>query len=311
MQTEILKAALNRLSAAVAVRRPALKERARQYALLMRLNKPIGIFLLLWPALWALWIAGAGKPDVWVVTVFVLGVVLMRSAGCVINDYADRNIDRHVARTRDRPITAGRVAPMEALIVFAVLCLLAFGLVLTLNPLTIKLAFIGVLLAASYPFAKRYTHLPQVHLGAAFGWAVPMAYAAQTGSISNTGWLLFIATLLWATVYDTMYAMVDREDDRKIGVRSTAILFGELDRLIIGLLQLTFFTVLILVGRQAQLGLLYYLGIAAAAGFALYHQYLIRTREPAQCFKAFLNNSWLGFAVFAGIVAHYWQGGSG
>lgn len=310
MQTEILKASLSRLRAAVAAHAPALKERLYQYALLMRLNKPIGIFLLLWPALWALWIAGAGKPDGWVVVVFVLGVVLMRSAGCVINDYADRNIDRHVARTRDRPIAAGRVAPKEALILFAVLCLLAFGLVLTLNPLTIKLSLIGVLLAASYPFAKRYTYLPQVHLGAAFGWAVPMAYAAETGAISNAGWLLFIATLLWATVYDTIYAMVDRADDLRIGVKSTAILFGELDRLIIGLLQLTFFAVLLIVGQQAHLGLFYYLGLGTAAGFALYHQYLIRTREHAQCFKAFLNNHWLGLSVFAGIVLHYVTAGS-
>ncbi len=303
MQAATLKADLKRLGAFI-------KERARQYALLMRLNKPIGIFLLLWPTLWALWIAGAGTPDVGVVVVFVLGVVLMRSAGCVINDYADRDIDRHVARTRERPITAGRVAPKEALLLFALLCLLAFGLVLTMNPLTIKLSFIGALLALSYPFAKRYTHLPQVHLGVAFGWAVPMAYAAQTGSISNTGWLLFIATLLWATVYDTMYAMADRADDLRVGVKSTAILFGELDRLIIGLLQLTFFAVLLIVGRQAHLGLFYYLGLGVAAGFALYHQYLIRRREPAQCFKAFLNNSWLGLAVFAGIVLHYVTVGS-
>ncbi len=298
MQAETLKADLKRLGAFI-------KERARQYALLMRLNKPIGIFLLLWPTLWALWIAGEGTPDAGVVVVFVLGVVLMRSAGCVINDYADRDIDRHVARTRERPITAGRVAPKEALLLFALLCLLAFGLVLTMNPLTIKLSFIGALLALSYPFAKRYTHLPQVHLGAAFGWAVPMAYAAQTGSISNTGWLLFIATLLWATVYDTMYAMADRADDLRVGVKSTAILFGELDRLIIGLLQLTFFAVLLIVGWQTHLGLFYYLGLGVAAGFALYHQYLIRRREPAQCFKAFLNNSWLGLAVFAGIVTYY------
>ncbi len=298
MQTETLKADLSRL-------RALIKERARQYALLMRLNKPIGIFLLLWPTLWALWIAGEGTPDVGVAVVFVLGVVLMRSAGCVINDYADRDIDRRVARTRERPITAGRVTPKEALLLFALLCLLAFGLVLTMNPLTIKLSFIGALLALSYPFAKRYTHLPQVHLGAAFGWAVPMAYAAQTGAISNTGWLLFIATLLWATVYDTMYAMADRADDLRVGVKSTAILFGELDRLIIGLLQLTFFAVLLIVGRQAHLDLFYYLGLGVAAGFALYHQYLIRRREPAQCFKAFLNNSWLGLAVFAGIVLHY------
>ncbi len=303
MQTETLKADLKRLGALIG-------ERARQYALLMRLNKPIGIFLLLWPTLWALWIAGEGTPDAGVVVVFVLGVVLMRSAGCVINDYADRDIDRHVARTRERPITAGRVAPEEALLLFALLCLLAFGLVLTMNPLTIKLSFIGALLALSYPFAKRYTHLPQVHLGAAFGWAVPMAYAAQTGSISNTGWLLFIATLLWATVYDTMYAMADRADDLRVGVKSTAILFGELDRLIIGLLQLTFFAVLLIVGRQAHLGLFYYLGLGVAAGFALYHQYLIRRREPAQCFKAFLNNSWLGLAVFVGIVLHYVTAGS-
>ncbi len=298
MQAETLKARLNRL-------RALIKERARQYALLMRLNKPIGIFLLLWPTLWALWIAGEGSPDAGVVVVFVLGVALMRSAGCVINDYADRDIDRYVARTRERPITAGRVAPKEALLLFALLCLLAFGLVLTMNPLTIKLSFIGALLVVSYPFAKRYTYLPQIHLGTAFGWAVPMAYAAQTGAISNTGWLLFIATLLWATVYDTMYAMVDRADDLRVGVKSTAILFGELDRLIIGLLQLTFFAVLLIVGRQAHLGLFYYLGLSAAAGFALYHQYLIRRREPAQCCKAFLNNNWLGLAVFAGIVSHY------
>ncbi len=282
-----------------------LKERLVQYALLMRLHRPIGIFLLLWPTLWALWLAGAGQPDPKVLLVFVLGVVLMRSAGCVINDYADRGFDPHVARTRDRPVAAGRVSPREALVLFALLCLAAFGLVLLLNRLTVLLSLGGAALAAVYPFMKRYTHLPQVFLGAAFGWAVPMAFAAQTGSVPKLAWLLFVATVLWATVYDTMYGMVDRDDDLQIGVRSTAILFGESDRLILAVLQVVFLLTLVLVGQEAGMQGYYYLGVLLAAGLSLYQQYLIRRREPARCFQAFLNNNWLGAAVFAGIVLDY------
>ncbi len=282
-----------------------LKERLVQYALLMRLHRPIGIFLLLWPTLWALWLAGAGQPDPKVLLVFVLGVVLMRSAGCVINDYADRGFDPHVARTRDRPLAAGRVSPREALGLFALLCLAAFGLVLLLNRLTVLLSLGGAVLATAYPFMKRYTHLPQVVLGAAFGWAVPMAFAAQTGGVPKLAWLLFVATVLWATVYDTMYGMVDRDDDLQIGVRSTAILFGESDRLILAVLQVLFLFTLVLVGQEAGLQGYYYLGVLLAAGLSLYQQYLIRRREPARCFQAFLNNNWLGAAVFAGIVLDY------
>ena len=280
-------------------------ERLRQYALLMRLHKPIGILLLLWPMLWALWIAAAGHPDTRVLLVFVLGVVLMRSAGCVINDYADRDFDPHVRRTRERPIAAGRVAPREALVLFTVLCLASFMLVLLMNRLTILLSLIGVLLAATYPFTKRYTQLPQVYLGAAFGWAVPMVFAAQTGAVPGIAWLIFGANILWATVYDTMYAMVDREDDLRIGVKSTAILFGDADRLLIGLLQVLLMACLIGVGLGAGLGTGYYVGLAAAACFALYQQYLIRERRAERCFQAFLNNNWFGAAVFAGIAVDY------
>jgi len=282
-----------------------MKQRLLQYAYLMRLHRPIGIFLLLWPALWALWIAGEGSPDPLVLFVFVAGVVLMRSAGCVINDYADRDFDPHVARTRERPIAAGQVTPREALILFAVLCLLALGLVLLLNSLTIWLSLVGALLAVTYPFMKRYTHLPQVYLGAAFGWAVPMAFAAQTGEVPRVAWLLFVATILWATAYDTMYGMVDREDDLKIGVKSTAILFGESDRLIIAIIQSVLLLALVLAGQAAGLGVYYYFGLLLATTLLVYQQYLIRERRPAACFKAFLNNNWFGAAVFGGIVLDY------
>jgi 4-hydroxybenzoate polyprenyltransferase len=285
-----------------------IRQRVMLYARLMRLDKPIGIYLLLWPTLWALWIAGEGKPDLLVLGVFVLGVILMRSAGCVINDYADRNIDPHVARTRNRPIASGEVTPREALILFGVLCVLAFMLVLLMNPLTVYLSFIAVALAALYPFMKRYTHLPQVVLGAAFGWAVPMAFAAQTGEVPRVAWLLFVATVLWATAYDTMYGMVDREDDLKIGVKSTAILFGESDRVVTGVLQLLALGALALAGQAALLGGYFYFGLALAAGLALYQQYLIRERDPAACFRAFLNNQWFGAAVFSGIVLAYLAG---
>ncbi|MGI9319779.1 MAG: 4-hydroxybenzoate octaprenyltransferase [Thiogranum sp.] len=282
-----------------------MKDRLIQYSLLMRLNRPVGIYLLLWPTLWALWIAGVGHPDLLVVVVFVSGVVLMRSAGCVINDYADREFDPHVERSRDRPIAAGRVKPKEAIALFVVLCLGAFGLVLLMNELTIWLSLAGVALAASYPFMKRYTHLPQVYLGAAFGWAVPMAFAAQTGSVPKVAWLLFVATVLWATVYDTMYGMVDREDDIKIGIKSTAVLFGEADRAIIATIQILFLGALLLIGEAADLGGYYYFGVLLAAALSIYQQYLIRNREPQFCFQAFLNNNWLGAAVFSGLVLHY------
>jgi len=271
----------------------------------MRLNRPIGIFLLMWPTLWALWIASEGSPDLLVLLVFTGGVVLMRSAGCVINDYADRDFDPHVERTRDRPIAAGRVRPREALVLFAVLCLTAFGLVLLMNRLTIMLSFVGVVLAALYPFMKRFTHLPQVFLGMAFGWAVPMAFAAQTGAVPKVAWLLFVATVLWATAYDTIYGMVDREDDLKIGVKSTAILFGEADRAIIATIQILLLAALLMVGQAADLGGYYYFGILLAAALALYQQYLIRERDPGACFQAFLNNNWFGAAVFSGIVLDY------
>jgi 4-hydroxybenzoate polyprenyltransferase len=281
------------------------KERMLYLALLTRFDKPIGTFLLLWPTLWALWIAGAGKPDVYVTIVFVLGVTLMRAAGCIINDYADRNIDGQVARTQHRPLATGKVSEKEALMVFAGLCLVAFCLVLTMNWLTIGLSFVAVVLAILYPFMKRHTYMPQAFLGLAFGWAVPMAFAAQTGSLPDVTWLLLTATVLWATAYDTMYAMVDREDDLQIGVKSTAILFGEADRLIIGVIQGTFMLTMMIIGGKLDLGLYYYIGLSVATGLLVYQQYLIRHREPDQCFKAFLNNNWVGLAIFAGITLHY------
>lgn len=275
-----------------------------QYALLTRLHRPVGMYLLLWPTLWALWLAAGGMPDLLVLFVFVAGVSLMRSAGCAINDFADRDFDGHVSRTRDRPLAAGRVRPMEAVAVAVVLSILSFGLVLLMNPLTVAMSVVAVLLAGSYPFMKRFHHLPQVHLGAAFGWAVPMAFTAQTGEWpSMMAWVLFLATVLWATAYDTMYAMVDRPDDLKIGVKSSAILFGRWDRIIIGVLQILVLACLLWVGHAAGLGVIFHLGLGIAAALALYQQYLIRERSPGGCFKAFLNNNWFGAAVFAGIAA--------
>lgn len=282
-----------------------LLDRLNQYISLTRLDKPIGILILLWPALWALWVASDGKPSPLVLTVFGLGVVLMRSAGCVINDYADRDFDPHVARTKLRPIAAGKVAPKEALVVFGVLCLCAFALVLLLNGFTIMLSFVGAFLAATYPFMKRYTQLPQAYLGIAFGWAVPMAFAAQLNTIPAVGWLLYLATMLWALVYDTMYAMVDKEDDLKIGVKSTAILFGKYDRHIMAGLQIVIMGLLVTVGLMQNLGWFYYLGLLVATGFAVYQQALIFHRKPQQCFQAFLNNNWFGLAVFAGMFFDY------
>ncbi|MEQ1557385.1 MAG: 4-hydroxybenzoate octaprenyltransferase [Methyloglobulus sp.] len=282
-----------------------LLDRVRQYTFLTRLDRPIGILILLWPALWALWIASDGKPDGLVLTVFCLGVVFMRSAGCVINDYADRDFDPHVERTKQRPIAAGKVRPKEALVVFVVLCLCAFALVLLLNIYTIMLSFVGAFLAASYPFMKRYTQLPQAYLGIAFGWAVPMAFAAQLNTIPPVAWVLYLAVILWALVYDTMYAMVDKDDDLKIGVKSTAILFGNYDRHIMALLQLVILGLLIQVGLMMQFGSAYYLGLTAAAGLSLYQQKLIFYRDKKLCFQAFLNNNWLGLAVFCGILMDY------
>jgi 4-hydroxybenzoate polyprenyltransferase len=279
--------------------------RFREYALLMRLNRPIGIFLLLWPTLWALLIASEGRPPPRIVLVFILGVILMRSAGCVINDFADREIDRFVTRTRKRPLATGRVSTREAMVLFSVLCLAAFALVLTLNSLTIMLSVVGVLLAGSYPFMKRVTHLPQVYLGAAFGWAVPMAFAAVTGGVPPIGWLMFTATVVWATVYDTMYAMVDRDDDLVLGVKSTAILFGDADRQIIGVLQVMLLICLAMIGHQAGLGWYYYGGVVIAALLALYQQRLIRYREREACLRAFLNNNWFGAVIFTGMLLDY------
>jgi 4-hydroxybenzoate polyprenyltransferase len=279
--------------------------RLEQYAILVRLNKPIGILLLLWPTLISLWIAAQGWPDTKVLAVFVMGVILMRSAGCAINDYADRDIDGSVARTKDRPIVSGKVSEKEALLVFAALSICAFGLVLLMNRLTIMMSLVGVVLAASYPFMKRYHFLPQVHLGAAFGWTVPMAFTAQANELTPVTWLLFLATVLWTTAYDTMYAMADRADDVKIGVKSTAILFGPLDKKIIGIIQAMLIMALILLGQRAELSGFYYTGVAAATVLALWQQYLIKDRDPALCFKAFLNNNWFGLVLFAGLVLDY------
>lgn len=277
----------------------------REYALLMRLDRPIGILLLLWPTLWALWIAGAGRPDPHVFLVFVAGVVLMRSAGCVMNDFADRRIDPHVERTRGRPLARGAVSPLEALLLAAALGAIAFGLVLTMNRLTVLLSLAGAALTIAYPFLKRFTHLPQVWLGASFGWSVPMAFAAQTGGVPRVAWLMFIAVILWAVVYDTMYAMVDREDDLKLGVRSTAILFGDSDRHMIGVIQGMLLLALWLVGHQAGLGGWYLGALGLAAAFSIWQQWLIRERRPEDCFRAFLNNNYYGMAVFVGIVLDY------
>ena len=282
-----------------------IRQRLYQYAVLARLNKPIGIFLLLWPTLWALWIAAEGTPDLGVLTVFVLGVILMRSAGCVINDYADREIDPRVNRTKDRPIASGRVSADEAMLLFMGLCFTAFLLVLTMNTFTILLSLGGVILAAIYPFMKRYTHMPQIVLGMAFGWAVPMAFAAQTNEVPKIAWLIYVVTVLWAVIYDTMYAMADRMDDVKIGVKSTAILFGDADKVIIGILQAMMLFALYLIGKQAQFGLEYQIAVLIAAVLMVYHQYLIRFRQPAQCISAFLNNNWLGLVIFVGIVISY------
>ncbi len=286
---------------------PALGSKLVLYAQLIRFDKPIGFYLLLWPTLWALAIAAQGAPDGWILFVFVAGTFLMRSAGCAINDYADRDLDLNVARTRERPLTSGKISTREALSVFAVLALLAFLLVLSLNRFTIMLSFVGLLLAASYPYMKRFHYLPQVHLGAAFGWAVPMAFAAQTGGLPKQAWLLYVAAILWAVAYDTMYSMVDRDDDLKLGIKSTAILFGEYDRLMVAIFQVMFVAALVLLGLDLGFSGFYYLGLGTAVLLLGYQQFLITDRAPAHCFIAFLNNHWVGAVVFAGIAGHYYS----
>ena len=284
---------------------PELVTQLRNYGKLMRFDKPVGIWLLLWPTLWALWLAGEGRPDQGLFVVFVVGVVVMRAAGCVLNDYADRKIDPYVERTRTRPIASGAVAPMEALTLFVALALIAIGLASMLNDLARLLAVVGGVLTIAYPFVKRYLSIPQFVLGAAFGWAVPMAFAAQTGQIPELAWLVFGTAMIWAVIYDTFYAMVDREDDRKIGVKSTAILFGEVDLFVIAGLQVLMLFALLLVGYRSGLGFWYYLSVVAAALLMAWHQWLARDRQPAGCFAAFLNNHLIGLAVFIGIVLHY------
>ncbi|MCD7100188.1 4-hydroxybenzoate octaprenyltransferase [Stenotrophomonas sp. MMGLT7] len=277
--------------------------RWRLYWKLMRADRPIGTLLLLWPTWWALWLAADGLPPLWTLLVFSAGVWLTRSAGCVINDYADRWLDPHVERTRDRPLASGALSGREALWLFAALMLVAFALVLTMNRLTIALSFVGLFLAASYPYLKRHTYLPQVYLGMAFGWSIPMAFAAVQGTVPPLAWLLYAANILWSTAYDTWYAMVDREDDLKMGSRSTAILFGDMDLVAQGVLYGLMFLALALVGARAQLGPWYWLGLAVAAVLVAYEFMLARRRERGPCFRAFLHNNWVGMAVFAGLAA--------
>lgn len=272
---------------------------------LARFDRPIGALLLLWPTLWALWIAGAGTPAVGNVVIFVLGVFVMRAAGCVINDFADRNFDGHVTRTRARPLATGALRASDALKLFAGLIAIAFVLVLFLNRFTFWLSFGALGLAMLYPFTKRFTFFPQFFLGAAFSWAIPMAFAAETGTVPALAWLLFTANLLWTVAYDTQYAMVDREDDLKIGIRSTAILFGEADRAMIALLQALALLALFLLGRQLGLGVFWWLGLAAAAVLFAWQWRITATREPAACFRAFLSNNHAGMVIFIGLLLQY------
>lgn len=284
----------------------AVTARLLDYAQLMRLHRPIGTLLLLWPTLWALWFAAGGVPDIKLLVVFCTGVLLMRSAGCVINDYLDRGFDPYVARTRARPIAAGRVQAREAVVLFALLCLVAFALVLTLNRYAVALSFVAVFLAVSYPLFKRWTHLPQIYLGVTFGWGIPMAFAAQTNSLPPLAWWLLAANISWVLAYDTAYAMADRADDLKIGVKSTAILFGDSDRLLIGLFHVGTLALLGLAGLMSGRGMLYYAGLAFAGGIAVQQQFAIRDRDPQACFRVFLENNRFGAVVFAGLVLDYY-----
>jgi 4-hydroxybenzoate polyprenyltransferase len=285
---------------------PEWRRRAALYWALVRGSRPIGWLLLLWPTWWGLWLAAGGVPPVWPLVVFTAGVWLTRSAGCVVNDYADRWLDPQVERTRDRPLATGAVSGREALLLFAALMLVAFALVLTLNRLTVLLSIVGVVLAASYPYLKRYTYLPQVYLGLAFGWGIPMAFAAIQGTVPPVAWVLYVANIFWATAYDTWYAMVDRDDDLRMGAKSTAILFGELDLVAIGVLQALFLAGLALVGMQAGLGRWYWAGLGVAALLIAWEFLVARHRGRAECFRAFLHNHWVGAAVFAGLAIDLW-----
>lgn len=282
-----------------------LNQRLDTYERLMRLDKPIGILLLLWPTLWALWMSSHGRPNWVVVWIFLLGTVLMRSAGCVMNDYADRDIDPHVERTRSRPLAAGEVSEREALLLAAGLSLLAFGLVLLLNRLTILLSVAALLLAITYPLTKRFLAVPQAYLGIAFGFGIPMAFAAHNGVVPPVAWMLLLANVFWAIAYDTEYAMVDREDDIKIGIHSSALFFGRYEVAAIMLCYAAMLGMMTWVGHVLHLHWPYFMGLVAAAAVALYHYKLIRERDRARCFKAFLHNNWLGAAIFAGLVASY------
>jgi len=284
------------------VERPLQLNRFQAYSRLMRIDKPIGSLLLLWPTLWALWLSGKAIPSLNVLLVFVLGVFFMRAAGCVVNDFADRKIDGHVKRTASRPLPSGAVSEKEAKLLFVALVLVSFALVLTMNAMTIWLSFAGLALAWMYPFMKRYTHLPQVVLGAAFGWSIPMAWAAVSESVPLTCWLLFLANICWTVAYDTQYAMVDRDDDLRIGVKSTAILFGRYDKLIIGLLQLATLALLLVIGQLMQLNSAFYWSLLAAAVLFVYQQKLIAGRERDPCFQAFLNNNYVGLVLFIGVA---------
>ncbi|MFT4256205.1 MAG: 4-hydroxybenzoate octaprenyltransferase [Pseudoxanthomonas sp.] len=281
---------------------PPWRVQARHYWKLMRGDRPIGVLLLLWPTWWALWLAAGGLPPLWTLFVFTAGVWLTRSAGCVINDYADRWLDPQVERTRARPLATGALSGKQALGLFAALMSVAFALVLTMNRLTVWLSFAGLFLAATYPYLKRYTYLPQVYLGMAFGWGIPMAFAAVQDTVPPLGWVLYGANILWATAYDTWYAMVDRDDDIRAGSKSTAILFGDLDLVAQGILYALTFGALALVGRQAGLGIWYWAGLGVAALLVVYEFAIARQRERTACFKAFLHNNWVGMAVFAGIA---------
>lgn len=282
-----------------------IRDRLPLYIALTRLDRPIGIYLLLWPTWWALWMAAGGAPDWRLLVIFTLGVVVMRSAGCAINDYADRHVDGHVARTKQRPLAAGLIRPREAVGVFVFLSLVGFVLVLQLNTTTILLSIVAVILAATYPFGKRFHHMPQVQLGMAFGWAIPMAFAAQTGSVPAIAWLLFIANLFWTVAYDTLYAMADREDDLKVGVKSTAVLFGRFDLLIVSLLYVATLATLILIGFIQTFGLLYYIALLLAAASAFWIVYSARHREPALCVRAFLRNNVFGALVMIALLLAY------
>jgi 4-hydroxybenzoate polyprenyltransferase len=284
---------------------PKILGTVHDYVRLMRLDRPIGIWLLLWPTLWALWIGSRGQPKPLIFIIFVSGTVLMRSAGCAINDYADRSFDPHVARTQDRPLAAGRLSTLEALVLFAILSLAALVLALQLNRLTLLCAVVGAFIAVTYPFVKRFLSVPQLYLGLAFGAGIPMAFAAQLEYVPRIAWLLLLANVLWVTVYDTMYAMVDRDDDIKIGVKSTAILFGDSDRHIIAVLQVMTLLALFLVGGKLHMTYWYYMGLLAGAIFFIYQLWLIRARDRESCFRAFLNNNYFGMAVFLGILLAY------